>query len=171
MEFIDYIIKNGCSIKCFYEQKMFYNQPYLSEICPLNNPQLVPGLLDNKFAILISVLMLKFIDDVYEPFHYNSQYNTVSLLINSNELINFQFPIKLSNLFDNIKNCNDDTMNINYKNDILNEIRDQIDNLSDNQMIDRFNKLNNMKEETHILNVIRDEKKHKIGIGKIFTSN
>jgi hypothetical protein len=170
MEFIDYIIKNGCSIKCFYEQKMFYNQPYLSEICPLNNPQLVPGLLDNKFALLISVLMVKFMDDVYQPFYYNNQYNTVSLLINGNELINFKLPEKLSKLIDNIKNCNDDLTFINYKNDILNEIREQIDNLLDNQMIDRFNKLINMQEETHILKVIRDNKKHKIGVGKIFRS-
>jgi hypothetical protein len=28
-----------------------------------------------------------------------------------------------------------------------------------------------MKEETHVLKVIRDNKKHKIGVGKILTSN
>jgi hypothetical protein len=171
MEFIDYIIKNGCSIKCFYDTKMFYNKPYTSEICPLNNPYLVPGLLDNKFALLISVLMLKFIDDVYDPFFYDNQTGRVTLLINNNELINFKLPTNLSKMFDNINNCDDDIPFNNYKNEILEEIKEQINNLEDNQMIDRFYKLYNMKEETHVLKVIRDNKKHKIGVGKILTSN
>jgi hypothetical protein len=170
MEFIDYIIKNGCSIKCFYDPKMFCNKQYISEICPLNNPQLVPGLLDNKFALLISVLMLKFIDDVYQPYLYDAQTNNVSLLINNNELIYFQLPEKIEKMFENINNCDNDVTFISYKNNIFNEILDQIYNLQDNQMIDRFNKLNNMKEVTHDIKVIRDNKKHKIGVGKIFTN-
>ncbi len=171
MEFIDYIIKNGCSIKCFYDPKMFYNQPYLSEICPLNNPQIVPGTLDDKFALLISVLMLKFIDEVYQPFIYDNQTNNISLLVNNNELISFKLPEKIAKMFDNINNCDNDITFISYKNNIFNEIQYQILNFLDNQMIDRFNKLNNMKEETHDIKVIRDNKKHKIGIGKIFTNH
>ncbi len=174
MEFIDYIIKNGCSIKCFYEPKMFFNQPYITEICYLKNSHLVPGLLDNNFALLISVLMLKFIDDVYDPFYYNEKSEMGTLLINDNELIRFKLPEKINKMIDNISNidsCENPITFNNYKINIINELREQIYQSSDNQMIDRFTKLNNMKEEVHILKVIRNDKKYKIGIGRIFTSN
>jgi hypothetical protein len=174
MEFIDYIIKNGFSIKCFYEPKTFFNQPYACEINPFNNPNIVPGNLDNKFALLISFLMLKFIDDVYDPFYYDEQSRMATLLVSDNELIKFKLPDNLTTMIDNIGNI-DIAENkadfYNYKNNIINEIQKQIFELSDNQMIDRFNKINNMKEETHVLKVIRNNKKHKIGIGKIFASN
>ena len=94
MDFLTKIIKNGCSIKCYFDDLENYpnrigfqlTTPYDLDLHPSQEE------IDNDFWILFAIFGLKILENISDPFTYNIEEGYGAILIN-----NVRYEINLPN--------------------------------------------------------------------------
>ena len=160
MDFINYISQTGCAIKCFFDET------YISKNSPLQlitskNMEQRPESLDLKTTLLLSTLIAKFLK--FDPFSYNQETGKGYLSINGKKY-EIEMPQHLHSLFSASEIENRDILQKKIYDDILVL-------LTDEESQKMFEYLKNMKEQTDMISVIRNDESVVVGVGKIFDNN
>ena len=94
MDFLTQIIKNGCSIKCYFDDFENYPNRIGFQLTTPHNLDLHPSQdeIDNDFWLLFSIFGLKILENISDPFTYNSEEGYGAILIN-----NVRYEINLPN--------------------------------------------------------------------------
>ena len=124
MDFFNQIIKNGCSIKCFFDDFVNYPNRIGFQLTTPHNLDLHPNQdeIDNEFWLLFAIFGLKILDVVSDPFSYNIEENYGVILIN-----NVRYEINLPNDIINLLNINNHQHLNNFNFDLIhNQIIDLI---------------------------------------------
>ena len=151
MDFFNQIIKNGCSIKCYFDDFVNYPNRIGFQLTTPHNLDLHPSHdeIDNEFWLLFAIFGLKILDVVSDPFSYDIEKRYGVILIN-NVRYEINLPTDIVNLFNiiNYQHFN------NYNFDLIH-----------NQIIDLIlEKINhNIELKTLYYNlIILDEQQHYI---------
>ena len=151
MDFFDQIIKNGCSIKCYFDDFVNYPNRIGFQLTTPHNLDLHPSYdeIDNEFWLLFAIFGLKILDVVSDPFSYDIEKRYGVILIN-----NVRYEINLPTDIVNLLNINNYQHFNNYNFDLIH-----------NQIIDLIlEKINhNIKLKTLYYDlIILDEQQHYI---------
>jgi hypothetical protein len=167
MNFLTEISNKGFTIRCYFEKNnnhigyLHLNTIYDNHLFPDVQNQNYIDAIDPIFSLLISAIFAHLEDDISDPFDYNIDEDYGYVTIN-NQQLKIRLPANIRDMF--INNLN----NHYIYNDIINSILEKLQDYNDQYYIDLFNKLRNMKIETHYINVIRNERQINIGVGKIY---
>ena len=87
MDFVNYIMMNGCSIKCIYANTNndIENSNGSIHLITENERYFTPEL-DQNSTLLLSILITKFMKDVSDPFNYNPETGYGEMLINGKKV-------------------------------------------------------------------------------------
>ena len=151
MDFFNQIIKNGCSIKCYFDDFVNYPNRIGFQLTTPHNLDLHPSYdeIDNEFWLLFAIFGLKILDVVSDPFSYDIEKRYGVILIN-----NVRYEINLPTDIVNLLNINNYQHFNNYNFDLIH-----------NQIIDLIlEKINhNIKLKTLYYDlIILDEQQHYI---------
>jgi hypothetical protein len=160
INFFSEIIKNGCSIKCYYDltddksDNLFLITSY--------NPNLKPVLSDcdkenELFSLLIGLLVVKFSNDINDPFNFDFEDESGAIVIN-NEPFKIKLPFNISKLF----------LDGDLDTNITDKICESILRHNNVDISEITINLLSIKYEVHNISVIKNRKRIPIGVGAIF---
>jgi hypothetical protein len=161
MDFLNFIIHNGCSIICYYDDEKNYNRIGLQLFTPADvNLELQS--LDNDISLLLTLLIAHIAKYVNDPFTYDQERGSGKMVINNKEYEIF-LPADIQQIFKN----NDGLDNLATFNKINNYISDYI-NTEEQRHI--YNQLMNLENVNHFIqNINSDGEKKTIGVGMVFS--
>jgi hypothetical protein len=116
MDFLTQIIKNGCSIKCYFDDLENYPNRIGFQLTTPHNLDLYPSQdeIDNDFWLLFSIFGLKILENISDPFTYNIEESYGAILIN-----NVRYEINLPNDIASLFKINEHQHLNNYSFDLI----------------------------------------------------
>ena len=162
MDFLNFIIQNGCSLVCYYDDEKYPNRVGLQLFTPANQ-DLQPEHLDNEVCLLLTLLVVHISKYVNDPFSYNSYNNYGKILIN-NKTYDVYLPQELHETFKNNSGLDNQSIHnkINYY--VLN-------NLNTIQHHNLYHKLKSMFNVNHLIQNVSNEGERKtVGVGLVFSN-